>query len=452
MNLPPIYMLIEETGRELRGRCLLALFAARAGIPSVIAPQWQVWETLDKIPRGLFLFKGNSAVQARNMQNAKAAGHLVASLEEEAMGLSDADQINRCYDPSVAEYCDLLLFQGDFQSQCVSSFLGPLRGARITGNPRLDFLAPVFQAEITAEAAPIRQDFGEFLLINSNFSTINPREFDACGVFETCVNAGWYNPADPADVEIFFAEAERENEGLEKSLSVIHALIDLGFPRPIIVRPHPSENITTWERAFADCPTVHVIRRGDHLAWTAAASLLLHTSCTTGMEAFILGTPAMSITPSDENWRNIITSNLVNPTFTDHHSAVRAIIDHFAKTGDVNFNHQKYWRALEPHSMIDPDRLASELVIDALFDLLRAEGVPAGARSGFQGFRDAGHSDRSVDLAALNAEAIGRSMHKAGDRLGMPFCPRVEDIAPGVVLCHPTGGEPDHANPYWKHR
>ena len=38
-----------------------------------------------------------------------------------------------------------------------------------------------------------------------------------------------------------------------------------------------------------------------------------HTNCTTGLEAFLLGTPALSVTPEGHDWSSKYVSNVVDP-------------------------------------------------------------------------------------------------------------------------------------------
>jgi surface carbohydrate biosynthesis protein len=442
----PLYFLIEETGRELRARLLLALHAARAGYSSVIAPQWLTWEILGDIPKGLLLFKGNSAVQARNMANAKAAGHLVASIEEEALGLCDAAQINRCYDPSVARCCDLLLFQGPFQRDCVTAFLGPPKRSSVTGNPRIDLLAPRFGARHSSERDDLKRRFGDFLLVNTNFSTINPRDLDACAVLDTCLNAGWYDPKVPEDIEIFFSEAERERTDLRNLIDLVHALIDRGFAHPIVIRPHPAENLSIWEQAFAGCESVHIHPDGDLVASISAAKLLLHTSCTTGMEAFVLGKPAISLRTPESEWSNIITSNLVNPAYTSVEDAIAAIEAIFAGAPvdqcPPTFNQPSHDAELARHVSVDPDHDASARIVAACVDLLAEQGTGGNGPATLGAFGHAATSDRSIELSTLNADAARNVVQELATTMGFEAIPQIEEIAPGVILCHPLATSP----------
>lgn len=452
-QVPPLYLLIEETGRELRARLVLALHAARAGYSSIIAPQWLTWEILGDLPKGLTLFKGNSAVQAKNMANAKNAGHLVVSIEEEALGLCDAGQINRCYHPSVARNCDMFLFQGEFQRDCVTKYLGePVRSA-VTGNPRIDLLASEFNKRHASEADDLKQRFGDFLLINTNFSTINPRDLDASAVLDTCLNAGWYDPNVPEDIEIFFAEAEREQTDLRNLIDLIHALVDGGFEHPIVIRPHPAENLSIWQRTFAGHAAVHIHPGGELVASISAAKLLLHTSCTTGMEAFVLGKPAISLRTPESEWTNIITSNLVNPAFTRVEDAIDAIETHFEAASpwidprpssefsggisEAPFHKPSHYAELRRHISIDKDRGSSARIIAACADLMTGrETWNHGARS-LEAFGRAAASDKSIDLATLGADAARDVMQELGAAMGFETLPRLEEIAPGVILCHP---------------
>ena len=55
-----LYLLIEETDRELKSRALIAALAVERGFDVVLAPQWAVWQNWPDLPPGLMLFKGNN--------------------------------------------------------------------------------------------------------------------------------------------------------------------------------------------------------------------------------------------------------------------------------------------------------------------------------------------------------------------------------------------------------
>src|SRR6185437_6710777 len=63
-------------------------------------------------------------------------------------------------------------------------------------------------------------------------------------------------------------------------------------------------------------PNVKVIHEGPHVPWTLGCELLLHTSCTTGLEAAIAGKQAASLVTMDTWASRAFLSNKVNPVFS----------------------------------------------------------------------------------------------------------------------------------------
>ena len=70
------------------------------------------------------------------------------------------------------------------------------------------------------------------------------------------------------------------------------------FPRTnIIVRPHPMEDFTSYERAFSSYPNIHVVHEGNIIKWLLAADIIIHNGCTSGIEGFLLEKPIISYLP-----------------------------------------------------------------------------------------------------------------------------------------------------------
>jgi hypothetical protein len=80
----------------------------------------------------------------------------------------------------------------------------------------------------------------------------------------------------------------------------------------IILRPHPSENAGTWKAIIQGMERVEVARQGSAVPWILAADLLIHPYCTTGVEAFALGRPAICWRPTESPVLDNYLSPLVN--------------------------------------------------------------------------------------------------------------------------------------------
>lgn len=65
----------------------------------------------------------------------------------------------------------------------------------------------------------------------------------------------------------------------------------------VIVRPHPSEDNTTYEREFARHDNIVVEDSGDVRTWIAGAQATIHHDCTTGIESALMGAPTVSYRP-----------------------------------------------------------------------------------------------------------------------------------------------------------
>ena len=365
-----LYLLVEEASREFESRLLIASAALERGFEVVIAPQWAVWENLRNLKPGIMVFKGTNRAQSLRMRQAKVAGFLVAAIDEEPFGISDRVEILKMWDSQTAESCDLLLAQGAFQARCIASrHPGAADWIRVTGNPRSDLLEARFSAAIRDEAAELRKTWGDFILFNTNFGAVNPRRGDSISFLEISQRVGAVDPRKPADLDYHLARLRWEKNNLAAVLKVIGELVSRGFPWRIVVRPHPAENIEHWKTGLADVPGIAVVREGDHRAWGLAARLLVHSSSTTGLEAFLLGSAPLSLCVDDSPWNGFFTSNLVNRVISDTSVAARVIRDRANQPAEVSEQRLKFEKNLVDHVLTDRQQLAVERVVDALAEL-----------------------------------------------------------------------------------
>jgi hypothetical protein len=64
-----------------------------------------------------------------------------------------------------------------------------------------------------------------------------------------------------------------------------------------VVRPHPSERHATWVEQTAGLDNVHVSAQGNVIPWLRASRGLIHNGCTTALEGFVMGRPALAYMP-----------------------------------------------------------------------------------------------------------------------------------------------------------
>lgn len=373
MIAPVLYLPVEETRRELTSRLLIACFAAERGITSIVGQQWLLGHNLEKMPRGLVLFKGNDALQTRNMMFAKQSGHMTAALEEEMFGVCTQNQILRLYDPGAIETCDLILAQGEFQRQTLAErYPRAVERMRIVGNPRADFLSPAFLEIHRPTAEDIRARHGRFVLINTNFGTVNASIGNVFDSFDACARIGLMDATTEQGQADFneWCGWERINFGaIVRFIDWIEGnLPDL----TVVLRPHPSENPDFWRRGYAGHPRVHVEASGSFVPWLMASEMLVHTGCTTGMEAFMMNRPTVSLTPPGTRWHEHYLSNRINPAFADAATAGQFVADELNGAGRIAADRTDALVELDRHVAISDGKLAAKRTVEAMLPLFGA--------------------------------------------------------------------------------
>lgn len=322
---PIVYLPLEMKSREFASKALLAAELAARGVPVVIGQQWLIYQNLHLLPAGVVLFKSFNQIHLQAMQVARKAGHKVLAHEEENLGIVDTQVLLDSVPPDLANITHALISHGEFEQQILSKLLDGKIKIHALGNGRMDVLKPAFRGLYTPEVDALKQRYGDFVLVNTNYGIIHNVWGDLDNVKAVFAKAGAYKADDPRSVAEFDERVIWEQENFT---AVVRLVRELASARPslkIIIRPHPAENLKHWNDAFAGLTNVLIIREGAHVPWTLAARMLLHTSCTTGLEAQIAGQYAVSFVPLESRMNTLFVSNHLNPLVHDHAAALAAI-------------------------------------------------------------------------------------------------------------------------------
>jgi surface carbohydrate biosynthesis protein len=435
---PPFYLLIEEAFREFPSRVLLAALAVAKGRRVVIGQQWWLHANFDRLAPGVVLAKGNNRTQVALMRWARDSGHRVASIEEEAFGLTAYDG-ERLYDAEAVECCDLFLAQGEGLAEYLHRHYGASIEGRVavTGTPRVDVLRAPLDGQIRAEAERVRAEHGQFILVNTNHAMVNPFDHDTFAYFQRAVGVGVLDPSDPTVMRDLSGFAEWERGNLRSLTRLIRDLAPDPEIPPIIIRPHPSESQRVWEEAFDGVDGVRVLRQGDHLPWTAAAELLLHTGCTTGLEAFLLGTPSVSLQPGEDRWNRRFLANLANPMTVDVSATAALVRDHLSGRSPIGEHGDASKQAIEAHLRLQGPELASERVLAAMEELSDRVTLNPARRNLDGGADEVGESPRRMEKAFFGPEQLTDTLGRMSRALGLGEMPAVRELAPAVFALEP---------------
>jgi len=147
------------------------------------------------------------------------------------------------------------------------------------------------------DAHELRRIYGDFILVNTNFNHVNAFSPDL-NLFRPVQKPGEQPKFGRAakGMSRDYAEGLRDHKQaiLEDFQRLIPSL-EKAFPEyTIVTRPHPTENQEIYRNIAAQCERVRVTNEGNVVPWILASEAVIHNGCTTGVEAYALGVPAIS--------------------------------------------------------------------------------------------------------------------------------------------------------------
>ncbi|WP_374385333.1 surface carbohydrate biosynthesis protein [Dongia sp.] len=375
-------MPMEIASRELDSRLLLATLALARGFEVVLGQKWLIERNVDDMPPGIYLSKTLTQRDARAMARAKEKGYLIAAIEEEVPGLvTKPDELRWIADEAVRT-ADAIFIGGETNAQAMKTRF-PYAADHVfkTLNPRWDLLRPNLRHIHDGEADAIRARYGRFILINTNFGWTNSEKGPAEFMVQEQARQGKIDLS-TAETRQFlddFLRMERENH--TAIVSIVEQVLASDPDVSIVLRPHPSERLQTWTEHFAGSKRLLVVREGPSVPWIMASELLIHTNCTTGVEAIGLDKPALCVQATTSPVVARYLANRVNPVASSIAEGVEMILKHLS--GKQRIDYSPAMRSCFVDSMsFSPDHLGAEQIIDQLESLVRTRegGASVGSK------------------------------------------------------------------------
>ena len=291
---------MENQVREFDPKLLLACIAARRGFSVMIGSRWEIDNRIASFPRSVYLSKSMTARGGKMLQIMHKIGHEIVAWDEEALvHLPPETFFSRRISPIGIKHVSHLFAWGQDNADLWRQYpnLPPETPIHITGNPRGDMLRPEMRDFYAKEIRALHNAYGNFILINTNVNHVN--------AFYPHQNL--FMPVKRPGEEPRFGKAARGMsrefaEGLRAhKKAVFNDFKELipsmakAFPDwTLVVRPHPTENHEVYSKIAARCERVCVTNEGNVVPWLLAAKVLVHNGCTTGVEAYAMGIPAIT--------------------------------------------------------------------------------------------------------------------------------------------------------------
>ena len=302
---------VENQVRELEPKLLLACIAAQRGFSSIIGSRRELEFRIDSYPKSVYLSKSMTGRSLFFFRIARKFDHQIVTWDEEALvHLPPETYYSRRLHPEAIKLVSHLFAWGQDNVELWQQYphLPEDMPIHNTGNPRNDMLRPEMHPFYEEEVQALRRQYGDFILINTNFNHVN--------AFGSDMNL--FQPVNKPGELAKFGRAARgmsreyaqglwdHKHAVFKSFQQLLPKLDQAFPDlNIVIRPHPTERHDVYKDIAARCSRVHVTNEGNVVPWILATKVVVHNGCTTGVEAFVMGVPAISYRETiDENYDN----------------------------------------------------------------------------------------------------------------------------------------------------
>ena len=286
---------IETKRRELKSKLLLCFHLLRKG-ESVIIGHDLIIKNSHNIKDSTILLKSAASFEAKSINSYFQRGNKIFSLDEEGIIPPIHDpSVNSRFDKSFLNKIDKILLNSDLELELINN---AYTGDKLvkTGNPRLDLCKEKYELLFVDEIQKIKSltNHQDIVLIASRFGDVNLHsELD---YFRLLADAGYTKDQNSKE---YFLEHYQHTEKIFKEFLKLPSLIAKQFPeKMIVVRPHPSEDISSWK--FSE-QNIIVSNKYDIASWIHCNPTLIHNGCTTAVEAAVRGINIISYKPHEND-------------------------------------------------------------------------------------------------------------------------------------------------------
>ncbi|WP_119305206.1 surface carbohydrate biosynthesis protein [Dongia deserti] len=435
-----IYFPMEITSRELDSRLLLTSFAASRGFEVVLGQKWLLERNIEFMTPGVYLSKTLTRRDAKTLKRARAAGYITAAIDEEIPGLVVHDRKFWWVSRDAVENADLIFLPGTYNSSAFGANfeLGEDRLRRV-GNPRWDLLRQELRSIFAQEVDDLLRRYGDFILINTNFGTTNSQKGDARQMIQGLIDQGKVDANDTELLRDLDRIVAMEGANRATLIELLPAMVRRFPNQRIILRPHPSEDVENWHKWLAHCPQVQIVRQGAAVPWILASRVLIHTNCTTGVEAIALDKPAICLLPTESSVNRRYLANLVNPVTTSVADTL-VELERVIAAPECCYSTSMIDRFRDSMSF-DPNCLGAESMIEDILALGNARGwcESSGMVSNWRTYggyrwRQKDKNVRGILFPEKSLDGVARRLEQYASLLGLDDRLRLEACGSKTIL------------------
>ena len=282
-----IYYEIETLKRELDARIFFAVIAATRGYSTVLGKKNRLLDKIKYLSPGIFIFKSNRVNPQKYSKEMRKLGYYIFSSDEEGL-ISHSKETTLSRNPIDAfETIDKYLAWGNEQKKILKDeYKEKIENKLIIcGNSRMDITKKPINQIYLKSSEVIKKKYGEFDLYISSFHRYNA--LGNLNSWEKILSRGSFANKEIEEAEYNIFHLQKKN--MNATIKFLN-LNSKKFKNKIIIKPHPSEDISTWKNKLnEDLKESVIIDHKNTNSWILAAKNVFSFYSTSLIETFLLG-------------------------------------------------------------------------------------------------------------------------------------------------------------------
>lgn len=367
-----IFISIEVQKRELMSKLYLAYLLVKRGYKVVLGDYVRIHHYALTQNNGIFM-DSHFFGWTREYEKMKNRGFVFIFSDEEALIAGGKEAyIKQRVDDDNLKMADAVLTWGVEHKQNMESTLVEKNKIHMVGNPRMDLLRKDMRGLWKSEIEQYEKKYGKYILVNTSFSYAtqeNAYENEKRNLEQMLHRAD-------AGIKVLKEQVDQFKNTYIKFVEGIKYLAE-NVKETIVVRPHPNEDIMIYKEHFKIYKNVHVICNGDVNAWIMGAKVVIHNSCTTGVESFVSEIPIIAYEPDGLVCFENAISNVLSLEVRSKAELVKEVEWLYSRRTEKEirekyFGDSKYEK-LREHVWVDPQEKSVEKIASVI-DTFKVQG------------------------------------------------------------------------------
>jgi len=316
---PAFYFDVEIKRRDLLSRLTIAALLAEKGY-HVFIGDVSTFDSLNVIIDNATIVKKSARYKNINeFKDLISHGFRIVNMEEEGVLVGSLNQyIGVNMPPEVVKLPEKHFLWGSEQKKHLTSLYPDLSEKFYNiGNPRLCLWSNRYFGYYDELSAKIKREFGEFVLISSNFAVYTNKNYAK----EMLGNTGYLDKN--SNLEAYKSNVKVVEFLYKEFLKAAKKISSNGIK--VIFRPHPAESIARIKEDFQGYRNIKVDSSHDITPWVLASKAVIHNCCTAGLEAVFMKKNTIAYMPNNISQYELNDVNRIAKTVTNIDDLIKSI-------------------------------------------------------------------------------------------------------------------------------